>query len=184
MKTNYLLLALLTLGIPGIALAQESSNQNSPACQCEQADSTCICLKDACNCKKIQSTDNKELTPRSPLQQAVINAGQQKGKARAQQLAKQETLPLLKKAYRESSIGRRGPDQFALYYKAYKHGYRQLLAQDSSGIAQTLGSKSGLKASRSHKKRPSPGMVRFQATQSHPEWEGNEMLIHAYTQAF
>jgi len=162
MKTTYLLLALLTLGIPGIALAQETTSSFSES----------------------HPANSKELTPRSPLQQAVINAGQQKGKARAQQLAKQQTLPLLKKAYRESSIGRRAPNQFALYYKAYKRGYRQLLAQDSSGVAQTLGAESGFKASRYNKKRPNPGMVRFQATQSHPEWEGDEMLIHAYTQAF
>ena len=41
-----------------------------------------------------------------------------------------------------------------------------------------------LKASRSSKKRPSPVMVRFQATQSHPEWEGDEITLQAYTQAF
>ncbi len=142
MKTHYLLFALLTLGIPGMALAQETPNHGNEVCNCTQVDNSCTCPTQTCSCKEGKTTDDEQLIPRSPLQRAVIHAGQQRGKARAQKLAKKESLPLLKKSYRESSIGRRAPDQFALYYKAYKRGYLQLLTQDASGYAKELGTES------------------------------------------
>jgi hypothetical protein len=127
MKTHYsLFIIALALLSSGVVLARNSESRVM---------ATPLSMQEKNMDQRNLNTTKGLSAPKSALEHIIFQAGLQRGKIRAQQLSKQETLVSLKKTYRESTIGRQAPDQFPLYYKAYKRGYFQFLTQRAA--AQT-----------------------------------------------